>query len=240
MIGLGWAVIVGCLLVYVVGSARRQIAAARGVRRQLCELLDMDETSDWPQPSVVSPSGTVGGHTGVLVGTTSTGRRLWIDLDSTYYRTTDFNFVAVSVEVGDDVDDVRIAPGGAWTKPKANDDSFRRRFTVSGVATLDPGLRDAVTATSPSAIEIDGGRLTVVTTRGPQPRLADATRALRALAELLDALDDSYHGLADGVGDIGLDALNAAEHQPDPGPRDRTLNLLFAGTVLGAVLVIAG
>ena len=240
MIALGWAVIIGCLVVYVVGSARRQIAASRGVRRQLGELLGMEDANDWPQPSVVAPSGATSGHTGVLAGATSTGRRLWLDLDSPYYRTTDFNFVAVSVDVGADVDDVRIAPGGAWTKPKSNDDSFRRRFNVSGVATLDPGLRDAVTATSPSAIEIDSGRLTVVTTRGQQPRLADAVRALRALAELIEALDDSYHGLADGVGDIGLDALNAAEHRPDPGPRDRTLNMLFAGTVIGAVLVLAG
>lgn len=240
MIALGWIVIVTCLFVYVGGHARRQIAASRGVRRQLGELLGMEEAADWPQPSVVVPTGTVVGHTGVLTGTTSTGRQLWLDLDSGYYRTTDFNFVAASVEIGDAVDDIRIAPGGAWTKLKSNDDSFRRRFNVSGVATLEPGLRDAVTATSPSAIEIENGRLTVVTTRGQQPHLGDAARALRVLAELIEALDDSYHGLAAGVGDIGLEALHAAEHEPHPGPRDRTLNMLFAGTVLGAVLVMVG
>ena len=240
MIVLGWIVIAACLLVYVGGHARRQIAAARGVQRQLGELLDLEETGDWPQPSVVTPAGAAPTHAGVLTGLTSTGRRLWLDLDSTYYRTTDFNFVASSVEVGDDVDDMRIAPGGAWTKLRSNDDAFRRRFNVSGVGTLEPGLRDTVTATSPSAIEIEGGRLTVVTTRGEQPRLADATRAFRVLAELVDALDDSYHGLAAGVGDLGLDALDAAEHQAEPGPTDRTLNMLFVGTVLGAVLVMAG
>lgn len=237
---LGWIVIAVCLLVYVGGHARRQIAASRGVRRRLAELLALEEAGDWPQPSVVLAGGAAPTHGGVLTGLTSTGRRLWLDLESSYYRTTDFNFVAASVEVGDDVDDIRIAPGGAWTKLKSNDDSFRRRFNVSGVATLEPGLRDTVTATSPSAIEIEGGRLTVVTTRGPQPRLADATRAFRVLAQLVEALDESYHGLAEGVGDIGLAALDTAEHAADPGPGDRTLNMLFAGTVLGAVLVMAG
>ena len=240
MTALGWVVIALCLVFYVGGFTRRQIAAARSTHRQLRELLELTEAGDWPQPSIVTPAGTAIGHADVLTGTTSTGRRLWIDLASTYYRTTDFNFVAVTVEVGDDVEPVRIAPGGAWTKVKANDDSFRRRFNVSGVDSLEPTLRDAITEASPSAVEIADGRLTVVTTRGQQPRLRDAVRALDALATIVAALDAGYHGLADGVGDIGLDAVKDAEAAPDPKPSDRTLNMLFAGTVVGAVLVMAG
>lgn len=240
MIAFGWIVILLCLVLYVGGLVRRQIAAARSTQRRLRDLLELTEAGEWPQPSIVTPASAVIGHADVLTGTTSTGRRLWIDLASTYYRTTDFNFVAVSVEVGDDVEPVRIAPGGAWTKVRPNDDSFRRRFNVSGVDSLEPALRDAITEASPSAVEIADGRLTVVTTRGQQPRLRDAVRALDALATIVAALDEGYHGLADRVGDIGLDAVRDADATPEPGPSDRTLNMLFAGTVVGAVLVVAG
>lgn len=238
---LGWTVIVVCLVVYVADSARRHVTASGGVRRRLADLLGLEAAGEWPQPSVVGP-GDAARHdeAEVLTGVTSTGRRLWLDLDSPYYRPTGFAFVAASVEVGDLVDDLRIAPGGAWTKVHPHDDSFRRRFNVSGVTTLDPTLRDVVAATSPSAIEIEHGRLTVVTTRGDQPRLADASRALGVLAALVDALDESYHGLATGVGELGIDVLAAADDETGPEPSDRLFALLLAATVVGAALVLAG
>ena len=41
MIALGWIVIVACAVVYVAGHARRQLVAARGIRRQLRDLVGM-------------------------------------------------------------------------------------------------------------------------------------------------------------------------------------------------------
>ncbi|MEM7285465.1 MAG: hypothetical protein AAF480_03865 [Actinomycetota bacterium] len=240
MITLGWIVIAACVVLYVGGHARRQWAAAQGVRRQLRDLLGLEDAEDWPRPSVVTPAGDVLGHGGVLTGTTATGRRYWLDLDSPYYRTTDFNFVAISLDVGDDVDDLRIAPGGAWTKVRPGDESFRRRFNVSGVDELAPSLRDAITSTSPSAIEILDGRLTVVTTRGREPRLRDAVRAFGVLDELVEALDASYHGFAASVGDIDVEPLREAEEEAEAAPSNRILNVLFAGTVVGALLVMTG
>jgi hypothetical protein len=68
------------------------------------------------RPDIEGAESVVGGHTRVLTGPTSMGHRYCIDVDASIHRPSPDGHVALAIELEDDLEAFRIAPGGAWTK----------------------------------------------------------------------------------------------------------------------------